>query len=351
MAARHVSDARYSGATLRELPMHPLSLMFPSMNAAEQRALQESVAAHGVREPVLIWNDHGVIDGRHRTLAAIAVDCNLPVQVWEFDSEDEARALVLARNVTRRHLNESQLAIIAARMTRAGGGRRSRADSGVTREQAASIVGVSVSLVSNAQRVILDEDQTLYERVWAGSLSLALAIRAIRDRERPPRVERAPSIAPMPAYIRPVGESVIETHATELLALSQDDPSAWVRSLMQEQGAVQARDVVMRLDEFIRASLSIMDEEVVPAPVSAQSIGDEADAQAAERVDVVQDSHGRNRSQIRRTPPIADIPEVGAENYARAPQIPVTTQDVVRVIDARLRPRPRARRTRTTEAF
>ena len=53
---------------VRTLPFHPVTGIFPAMDAVACQALVEDIAQHGQKEPILVL-DGQVIDGRHRLQA------------------------------------------------------------------------------------------------------------------------------------------------------------------------------------------------------------------------------------------------------------------------------------------
>lgn len=88
---------------------HPLAELIPPMGDAEYRELADDIAAHGLREPITLYEGK-VLDGRHRARACEEVGARLHSR--EYDGDDPA-AFVISENVHRRHLTTSQRAVIA----------------------------------------------------------------------------------------------------------------------------------------------------------------------------------------------------------------------------------------------
>lgn len=105
----HVQGPR-GGIEERRLYLHPLAWAIPQVNEKEFGELAADVRAHGVRNPITLF-DGKVLDGRHRL--AIAAALKVPLRVVTFEgTEDEARDEVISQNVARRHLTPPQRTLI-----------------------------------------------------------------------------------------------------------------------------------------------------------------------------------------------------------------------------------------------
>ena len=94
-------------------PLHPAVEIFPVMDELSFANLAEDIRVNGQHEPILLWRGQ-VIDGRHRLRA-----CNelgIMPKVREVDADHDPVGLVLSLNLHRRHLNESQRAMVAAKL-------------------------------------------------------------------------------------------------------------------------------------------------------------------------------------------------------------------------------------------
>jgi hypothetical protein len=92
--------------------IHPAADAFPMLSAAEYRQLRDDININGVRVPVLMTPDGLVLDGRNRLRACDELGIDPPIETYHGDPV----ACVISLNLARRHLNESQRAMIAAKL-------------------------------------------------------------------------------------------------------------------------------------------------------------------------------------------------------------------------------------------
>jgi hypothetical protein len=92
--------------------VHPAATMFPMMNGQELELLVKDMGEHGLLEPIVTYQNQ-ILDGRNRLRACELLE--IEPQFIEWDGVGSPIAFVLSRNLHRRHLNESQRAIVAAR--------------------------------------------------------------------------------------------------------------------------------------------------------------------------------------------------------------------------------------------
>lgn len=101
---------------------HPVADIFPMMSDAELLDLVEDVRSHGLREPIWLHRDGRIIDGRNRAIACQQLGIEPETRVFEGD-DSELVAFVVSLNLHRRHLTESQRAMVAARIANLKPGR------------------------------------------------------------------------------------------------------------------------------------------------------------------------------------------------------------------------------------
>jgi hypothetical protein len=96
------------------LTIHPYAELFPPMSSPEFDRLCGDIQLHGLQEEIVV-HDGQVLEGRHRYLACLAKGG--PPRFRPYAGEcGSPLAFVIARNVHRRHLSESQRALLAARL-------------------------------------------------------------------------------------------------------------------------------------------------------------------------------------------------------------------------------------------
>jgi N6-adenosine-specific RNA methylase IME4 len=94
------------------LPFHPLAEIFPLMEGKAFDALVASIKANGLREAIVIF-ERKVLDGRNRERACAVAGIG---PAYEPFCGDDPVAFVVDANLHRRHLNESQRAMVAAKL-------------------------------------------------------------------------------------------------------------------------------------------------------------------------------------------------------------------------------------------
>lgn len=143
---------------------HPLANAFPLLQGLEFQQLVEDIEANGQLEPCVML-DGLVLDGRNRWRACREI--GREPQSVEF-AQGDPLAFVVAKNLRRRHLSESQRAMIAANLANMPRGRRREdksAPARISQAEAASLLNVSTRSVSAAATVLREGAPGLAEKV------------------------------------------------------------------------------------------------------------------------------------------------------------------------------------------
>jgi hypothetical protein len=184
------------------LEHHDLAKLFPEMSEAEFDALKEDIKANGLRVPITTLDDK-ILDGRNRYKACIAVS-------HVFKPEDFTRfkgltvnalAFVISANVRRRHLNESQRAVIAASIVTTTLGYNRYSTGKITEEDAAKMLSVSVASLKTAKNLLEKGAKEVKEAVQTGKRRLGRVQKLLTlshaeqvaelDKKPPPKSEQS----------------------------------------------------------------------------------------------------------------------------------------------------------------
>ena len=115
--ASAVPTVAFLDPTGPEIPAHEFALLWPELTPTELDLMVTDVAAHGVRNPILLYDDDGtrfILDGIHRYRAARRAGQPCPYTLFEGDRL-AALAGSNSLNDRRRHLNTSERLAVAAR--------------------------------------------------------------------------------------------------------------------------------------------------------------------------------------------------------------------------------------------
>lgn len=189
------------------IPFHPIANLFPLIEGKEFAELVDDVRAHGLMDLIVVW-DGQILDGRNRYRAGIeagifdadadfaATVNSYPTSV-HFERFEDLKAdgadpltWVLSHNLHRRHLNESQRAMIAAKLSqmkvgrppewnktpeRANSSNLSHSGGDLREADAAEQLSVSRSSLQTAKRVLRHGAPELVDKVASGEIAVSAA--------------------------------------------------------------------------------------------------------------------------------------------------------------------------------
>ena len=172
----------------------PAALLIDTLTLHEAEGLVASIADHGILQPVLVDDHDRIVDGVHRTAAAIMLGIDhdaIPTVHTDADIDQEL-------NLHRRHLTTAQRAVMA--LSR-GAADTDATDYGISRSTLRRM-----RIVHAASQGGDEDEETLLDEVLAGDISLAEAADSVPDPEARQRreaeqarrrFEQRPIVAPL----------------------------------------------------------------------------------------------------------------------------------------------------------
>jgi N6-adenosine-specific RNA methylase IME4/ParB-like chromosome segregation protein Spo0J len=102
---------------VKPMKIHPVASLMPEMTELEFHELKQDIKLRGLQNPILLSKDGRIVDGRHRYKACKELGIDPSYIRSKHEDDYELAREVVSLNVKRRHLNESQLAMIASKLT------------------------------------------------------------------------------------------------------------------------------------------------------------------------------------------------------------------------------------------
>lgn len=165
-------DNRAPSTNQDELRFHPLADLFPLIEGAEFDELVADIKANGLREHIVFTvPDEMILDGRNRYRACLkagVVPTFLPYR------GDDPVAFVISANLRRRHLDESQRAMVAAKLATLRLGDNQHAE-GLPIGRSSKLLNVGERTVARAREVQEHGTPELITAVERGSVSVSAA--------------------------------------------------------------------------------------------------------------------------------------------------------------------------------
>lgn len=189
------------------IPFHPLANLFPLIEGDEFVAFAEDIRLNGVRDEIVLL-DGETLDGRnryralewlvetgevlgpgwgHRAGEPLDAEHIEPDNAWfrKFNRnvDGDPLAWVISKNLKRRHLDESQRAMVAAKLANMTVGRPAKEPvpehipsiDGISAQAAAKMLNVGSASVERAKRVIRNGAPQLQHAVEQGDVAVSTA--------------------------------------------------------------------------------------------------------------------------------------------------------------------------------
>ena len=148
-------------------PVHSLARLFPPLSPGQYEALVASIRALGLLDPIPVWQGQ-IIDGLHRMRAC--KEAGVEPRYEFLDDAADPVQYVIAKNGTRREMDESQRAVVAHELSRWSAPGRPREEdencshlNSFTQGQAAQALRVGRTMVSYAKRVLSEDSPAVPE--------------------------------------------------------------------------------------------------------------------------------------------------------------------------------------------
>jgi hypothetical protein len=157
-------------------PPHPIAAIFPLLDptSSEFLAPVDDIKENDLREPICIYEDK-ILDGRNRALALEISGREIKEAHFKKYYGSDPIGFVLSANLHRRHLNESQRAMVGAKMASFEVGDNQHKLEGVSIDTASKLLNVGRASIARARKVLGFGDPETIEKVVAGKLSVSKA--------------------------------------------------------------------------------------------------------------------------------------------------------------------------------
>jgi ParB-like chromosome segregation protein Spo0J len=154
------------------MEFHSLANLFPPLEDKELDELAADIRENGLREPIVTFEGK-ILDGRNRYLACQRARIEPRFEKY---TGSNPLALVLSLNLKRRHLDESQRAMVAATIATLRLGTNQHAQiCAPSQEAAGDMLNVSRRTVQYAREVLDEGVQELVAKVDRGEVSVSAA--------------------------------------------------------------------------------------------------------------------------------------------------------------------------------
>jgi hypothetical protein len=169
------------GRAPMDLIFHEFADVFPMLNAEKLGELAQDISKHGLRDSVVL-HEGKILDGRSRYLAC--QQARTQPQFEDFTGDD-ALGFVLSRNLHRRHLDESQRAMVTAKIANLKVGANQHSQ-GMPIGRASELMNVSTRSAARAREVLKSGDPALVAAVETGELAVSTAAELTHAGTSPP---------------------------------------------------------------------------------------------------------------------------------------------------------------------
>jgi len=155
---------------MQKIEFHPLADIFPLLDGQDFAELVADIREHGLHEAIVLYEDK-ILDGRNRYRACLAAGIDPTFTAY---TGDDPISYVISLNLRRRHLDESQRAMVAAKLATLQLGDNQHSE-GPSIEEASRLLNVGHASVERAKTVQRAGAPELVQRVERGRVSVSAA--------------------------------------------------------------------------------------------------------------------------------------------------------------------------------
>lgn len=199
--------------------------LIPPLTDEERKGLEESIIAHGCRDPITVWKNHDILlDGHNRYEICERNGIAYPTFELSFATESEAKSWMIRNQFGRRNLTDATRIKLAlalkeqmaeqARQNKGGRprkGEKKKPDQNSdqvfrepqTLEKLAELAGVSRDTLHKGEKVFASGNAEVIQQYERGELSTDKALRMVKQSAIPDK----PAIKPP----KPKGLNIEET--------------------------------------------------------------------------------------------------------------------------------------------
>lgn len=252
---------------------HEYANLFPMLGGTDLKSLADDISEKGLQDPIITL-DGKILDGRNRYRACELA--SVPPRFAEYEGDD-ALGYVISHNLHRRHLTESQRAMVAAKWAKLkhGGDRKSgeikspigdlKQSETKTRDEAAALLSVGTSSIDRAKQIIAKGAPGLAEMVEQGKVSVDSA----RLVSRMDKEDQAEVVAKGPAAIKEKASEIRgKTKPHQPVNDQDDEPEALVVDATKSKAPKWVSDDAERL--WLLAKIDL--DKILPTDISRERV-------------------------------------------------------------------------------
>ena len=160
---------------MTDLTFHPIADLFPLMQGTDFDDLVEDIREHGLLEPIWLYEGK-ILDGRNRWRACQVAGVEPVTRLYE---GGDPVGFAVSLNLCRRHLNESQRAMVGANIANINRGdvgkNHKKSDGQICLSESATKLNVSERSIKTARQVYNKGTPELIKTVEQGELAVSAA--------------------------------------------------------------------------------------------------------------------------------------------------------------------------------